>query len=43
MNILALVSKFQTEQDCYEYLESIRFKDGAYCSLCGGTEVRKKN
>ena len=42
MNILALFSKFQTEQDCYDYLEGIRFKDGAYCPLCGGTEVRKK-
>ena len=40
---MALFSRFQTEQDCYDYLESIRFKDGAYCPLCGGTEIRKKN
>lgn len=43
MNILALTTKFQTEQDCFDYLEDVRFKDGAYCPLCGGTEVRKKN
>ena len=42
MNILALTSKFQNEQDCYDYLEEIRFKDGSYCPLCGGTAVAKK-
>ena len=42
MNILTLISRFQNEQDCFDYLESIRFKSGAYCPLCGGTEVRKK-
>ena len=42
MNILALISRFQSEQDCFDFVESIRFKDGSYCPLCGGTKVRKK-
>ena len=40
---MALTTMFQTDQDCFDYLEGIRFKVSTYCPLCGGTEVRKKN
>ena len=43
MNIIEIMERFPTQESCVEFLESIRFKDGAYCPLCSSTHVAKRN
>ena len=43
MNIIEIMERFPNQESCVEFLESIRFKDGAYCPLCGSTHVAKRN
>ena len=42
MNIIEIMKRFPNQESCVEFLESIRFKDGAYCPHCGSTHVAKK-
>lgn len=42
MNIVEIMERFPTQESCVEFLESIRYKDGAYCPYCGSTHVAKK-
>ena len=42
MTIYETMEKYPTHQSCIEFLESIRFKDGAYCPHCGSVKVAKK-
>ena len=43
MNIIEIMERFPIQESCVEFLESIRFKNGAYCPLCGSTHVAKRN
>ncbi len=43
MNIIEIMERFPTQESCIEFLEDIRFKDGAYCPHCGSTHVAKKH
>ena len=43
MNIFEIMERFPTQESCVEFLENIRFKDGAYCPLCGSTNVARRN
>lgn len=42
MNIFEVMERFPSQESCIEHLESIRFKHGAYCPLCGSVHVAKK-
>lgn len=44
MNLVEIFRRFPDQQACIDHLESIRFKDGPYCPLCGsvGNQKRKK-
>lgn len=43
MNLIEIFRKFPDQQACIDHLETIRFRNGAYCPLCGSTEnVRRK-
>lgn len=35
LNIISFSGKFSTDQKCYEYLASIKWKDGYNCAKCG--------
>ena len=37
-NYQELLKRFATEPDCFDYLASIRWKDGFVCPACGGKE-----
>lgn len=44
MNLFETIRRFPDQQACIDHLEAIRFKNGAYCPLCGSTEnVRRSN
>ncbi len=42
MDIFETVNRFPTQQVCIDYLEAIRFKNGAYCPHCGSMDVARK-
>ena len=42
MNLIQIMEKFPDQMSCINFLEEIRFKDGAYCPLCGSTHVNRK-
>ena len=42
MNILNVINRFQTQDSCIDHLESIRYKDDAYCPHCGSIDVARK-
>lgn len=41
MNLIEVVSKFRTEADCLDYLESVRWPHGLCCIKCGEMNVYK--
>ena len=44
MNLMEIFKRFPDQQACIDHLESIRFKNGEYCPLCGSMEnVRRSN
>lgn len=43
MNLIEIFRCFPDQQACIDHLESIRFKDGAYCPHCGSTENVKRS
>lgn len=42
MNLIEIFRRFPDQQACIDHLEGIRFKNGAYCPLCGSTENVKR-
>ncbi len=42
MNILDVANRFPTQESCIAHLESIRYKDDAYCPRCGSVDVARK-
>ena len=42
MNLIEMMERFPTQEACIEFLEGIRYKDGAYCPLCGSVDVARK-
>ena len=42
MCLLDIMERFPNEQSCFEFLEGIRYKDGAYCPYFASTHVAKK-
>ena len=42
MCLIEVMEWFPTQESCYEFLESIRYKDGAYCPYCASTNVARK-
>lgn len=42
MDIVEIMERFPTQESCVNFLESIRYKHGAYCPYCGSTHVAKK-
>ncbi len=44
MNLLDIFHKFPNQEACIEHLENVRYKNGAFCPLCGCTEnVKRKS
>ena len=43
MNLFEVINRFPDQKACIDYLESIRFKNGAYCPLCGSTEKARRS
>ena len=43
MNLIEVIRRFPDQQSCIDHLESIRFKNGDYCPLCGSTENVKRS
>ena len=44
MTIYEVIRRFPDQKACIEHLETIRFKNGAYCPLCGSMDkVRRSN
>ena len=39
INLVSLMDKFQTDDDCREALEGIRWPDGVHCTRCGCVET----
>ena len=42
MNLFEMMKRFPSQQSCIKFLENIRFKEGAYCPLCGSVHVARK-
>ena len=42
MCLIQVMERFPTKESCYEFLESIRYKNGAYCPHCASLNVAKK-
>ena len=42
MCLIEIMERFPSQESCYEFLESIRYKDGAFCPYCASTNVAKK-
>ena len=42
MSLIEIMERFPTQESCYEFLEGIRFKEGAYCPHCASIKVGKK-
>lgn len=40
--LIDIMNRFPTEESCYEFLESIRYEDGAFCPYCASTRVAPK-
>lgn len=43
MNLFEVIRRFPDQQACIDHLESIRFKNGTYCPLCGSTEKARRS
>ena len=39
MNLLTLIDNFNSDDECREYLEELRWPDGATCARCGSQET----
>ena len=42
MCLIDIMNRFPTEESCYEFLESIRYEDGAFCPHCASVRVARK-
>ncbi len=42
MNIFNMIKQFPDKKSCLDFLEEIRFKNGAYCPHCGSVRVKKR-
>ena len=42
MDLHTLHTKFKTEQDCHNFLQSIRWSNGAECTFCNSKKVYKR-
>ena len=42
MDLFRIIDRFPTQQSCIDHLETIRYRNGAYCPLCGSTENVKR-
>ena len=42
MNLIELFRRFPDQKACIDHLESIRYKNGAYCPHCGSMDVARK-
>lgn len=42
LGILNMMKQFQSQEDCIEHLENIRFGEQPYCPHCGGIKVGRK-
>ena len=42
MCLIEIMERFPRQESCYEFLESIRYKEGAFCPYCASTNVAKK-
>ena len=43
MTIYETMEQYPTHESCIDFLEGVRFKDGAYCPHCGSVKVAKKS
>ncbi|MCY4520791.1 MAG: IS1595 family transposase [Caldilineaceae bacterium] len=43
MNLITIFRKFPDQQSCIDYIEKVRWPERAYCPLCGGLKVKRKN
>jgi transposase-like protein len=41
MNLVKLVERFRSEDDCRDYLEELRWPDGIKCPRCGGKVISR--
>ncbi len=41
MNLVELVERFRSEDECRAYLEELRWPEGTVCPRCGGTSVSR--
>ncbi len=42
MDLFRIIDRFPTQQACIDHLETIRYRNGAFCPLCGSTENVKR-
>ena len=42
MSLIEIFRRFPDQQSCVDHLESIRYKNGAYCPHCGSVENVKR-
>ena len=42
MSLIEIMERFPTQESCFEFLEGIRFKEGAYCPHCASVNVARK-
>ncbi len=42
MNLHELFTRFPDQKACIDHLEGIRYRNGAYCPLCGSMENVKR-
>ena len=42
MNLFEIMERFPTHASCIEYLEGIRWRNGAHCPHCGSVDVYRK-
>ena len=43
MCLINIMNRFPTEESCYEFLESIRYENGAFCPHCASVRVARKH
>ena len=41
MNLIKLIEKFRSEEQCREYLEELRWPDGVQCPRCGSKQISR--
>jgi hypothetical protein len=41
MNLMKLVERFRSEDECRAYLEELRWPDGIECPRCGGKVISR--